>query len=50
LNLVGILTPGPRVSPYSGQMIVYTNGVLADIGPLGAVLSRIGQAEAGRKE
>ncbi len=41
LNLVGILTPGPRVSPYSGQMIAYTNGVPTDIGPLGAVLSRL---------
>jgi ATP-dependent Lhr-like helicase len=50
LNLVGILTPGPRVSPYSGQMIVYTNGVPTDIGPLGAVLSRLGQSQAGRVE
>jgi ATP-dependent Lhr-like helicase len=50
LNLVGILTPGPRVSPYSGQVIVYTNGVPADIGPLGAVLSRLGQSRAGRVE
>ncbi|MFQ5850221.1 MAG: hypothetical protein ACE5JU_06480 [Candidatus Binatia bacterium] len=46
LNLVGILTPGPRVSPYSGQAIAYVNGVPADIGPLGAVLSRLHCAQA----
>jgi hypothetical protein len=45
-----ILTPGPRVSPYSGQVIAYTNGVPSDIGPLGAVLSRLGQSQAGRVE
>jgi ATP-dependent Lhr-like helicase len=41
LNLVGILISGPRVSPYSGQMIAYTDGVPTEIGPLGAVLSRL---------
>jgi ATP-dependent Lhr-like helicase len=46
LNLVGILTPGPRVSPYSGQMIAYTDGVPTDIGALGAVLSKLGQVGA----
>ena len=40
LNLVGILTPGSRVSPYSNQAILYRDGHLVDIGPLGAVLSR----------
>ncbi|MGH7770278.1 MAG: DEAD/DEAH box helicase [Candidatus Binatia bacterium] len=50
LNLVGIITPGPRVSPYSGQVIAYTNGVPSDIGPLGAVLSKLGQSQAGTKE
>jgi hypothetical protein len=35
LNLVGILTTGPHVLPYSGQVIAYTNGVPTDIGPLG---------------
>ena len=49
LNLVGILTPGPRVSPYSGQAIAYTDGVPTDIGPLGAVLSSLTQNQAGRK-
>jgi ATP-dependent Lhr-like helicase len=41
LNLVGILSPGARVSPYSNQVIAYHQGVPIEIGPLGAVLSRI---------
>ena len=46
LNLAGILTPGPRVSPYSGLTIAFTAGMPADIGPLGAVLSKLGQIQA----
>lgn len=45
LNLVGILTPGPRVSPYSNQAIVYREGVPVDIGLLGAVRSRLQQTQ-----
>jgi ATP-dependent Lhr-like helicase len=41
LNLVGILSPGAKVSPYSNQVIAYHQGVPIEIGPLGAVLSRI---------
>ncbi len=41
LNLVGILTPGSRVSPYSNMSIAYRNGVPEEIGPLGAVLSKL---------
>ena len=41
LNLVGILTPGARVSPYSNQVIAYHNGLPVQIGPLGAVLSSL---------
>ncbi len=41
LNFVGILTPGPRVSPHSTQAIAYRNGVPVEIGPLGVVLSRL---------
>jgi ATP-dependent helicase Lhr and Lhr-like helicase len=41
LNLVGILTPGGRISPYSNQVIAYRKGTPADVGPLGAVLSRL---------
>ncbi|HSE87295.1 MAG TPA: DEAD/DEAH box helicase [Candidatus Binatia bacterium] len=44
LNLVGILTPGPRVSPYSHQVIAYQNGMPVEVGPLGAVISRLRQA------
>jgi hypothetical protein len=46
LNLVGILTPGPRVSPYSNQVIAYQDGVPVEVGPLGAVISRLGQSAA----
>ncbi len=46
LNLVGIITPGPRVSPFSGQMIAYRAGVPTEIGELGAVLSRLQQPRA----
>ena len=41
LNLVGILTPGPRVPVQSHQFIAYLNGAPAEIGPLGNVLSRV---------
>jgi ATP-dependent Lhr-like helicase len=41
LNLVGILTPGARLSPFSNQIIAYQNGVPVEIGELGAVLSRV---------
>jgi ATP-dependent Lhr-like helicase len=45
LNLVGILTPGSRVSPYSNQAIAYRSGVPVEIGPLGAVRSRLHQSQ-----
>ena len=41
LNLVGILTPGPRIPVQSNQSIAYLNGTPAEIGPLGNVLSRV---------
>ena len=41
LNLVGILTPGVRVSPYSHQAIAYSDGVPIEIGALGAVRSKL---------
>ena len=41
LNLVGILVPGARVSPYSGQVIAYRGGVPVEVGELGAVRSRL---------
>ncbi|MCC6848617.1 MAG: DEAD/DEAH box helicase [Deltaproteobacteria bacterium] len=41
LNLVGIVTPGARVSPLSGQVIAYERGVPIDSGDLGAVRHRL---------
>jgi len=41
LNLVGIVTPGARVSPFSGQVIAYVEGLPVEVGELGAVLSRL---------
>ena len=45
LNLVGILTPGSRVSSYSNQAIAYSDGVPVEIGPLGAVRSKLQQRQ-----
>jgi ATP-dependent Lhr-like helicase len=41
LNLVGILLPGPRLSPFSGKVIAYRGGVPVAVDDLGAVLSRL---------
>ena len=41
LNLVGILTPGARVSPFSHQWIAVQDGLPVEVGPLGDVLSRL---------
>jgi ATP-dependent Lhr-like helicase len=46
LNLVGILTPGARVSPFSNQVIAYRNGVPVEVGELGAVMSRLQRPHA----
>jgi ATP-dependent Lhr-like helicase len=46
LNLVGILTPGSRVSPYTNQVIAYRDGLPVEVGPLGAVQSRLQFAAA----
>ena len=48
LNLAGIVMPGARVSPYSGLVIAFTDGMPTDVGPLGAVLSKLGQSQAAR--
>ncbi len=45
LNLVGLLTSGARVSPFSTQVIAYENGVPVEVGELGAVLSRLQRGE-----
>ncbi len=41
VNLVGILTPGARISPLSGQVIAFERGVPVDSGDLGAVRHRL---------
>ncbi|MGH7797107.1 MAG: DEAD/DEAH box helicase [Candidatus Binatia bacterium] len=41
LNLIGITTPGARVSPYSNQAIAYRDGLAAGVGLLGELLSRL---------
>ncbi|HYC54376.1 MAG TPA: DEAD/DEAH box helicase [Candidatus Binatia bacterium] len=41
LNLVGILTPGGRVSPYTREVIAYRGGAPVEIGELGEVRSRL---------
>ena len=41
LNLVGILTPGGRVSPFSHQWIAIREGLPIEVGELGEVLSRL---------
>jgi ATP-dependent helicase Lhr and Lhr-like helicase len=45
LNLIGVIVPGQRLSPYSNQSIVYADGVPVDIGPLGAIRSRLQRAK-----
>ena len=46
LNLAGIVTAGARISPFSGLVLAYRDGVPIEIGELGAVRSRL-QAGAG---
>jgi ATP-dependent Lhr-like helicase len=47
LNLIGIITPGAKVSPFSGQVIAYRDGAPVEVGELGAVLSRLQLDRAG---
>jgi ATP-dependent Lhr-like helicase len=41
LNLVGIVSPGARLSPYSNQAIAYQNGIPVDVGLVGELISRL---------
>ena len=41
LNLVGIVTPGARISPFSGMVLAYRDGLPVEIGELGAIRSRL---------
>jgi ATP-dependent Lhr-like helicase len=44
LNLVGVITPGARLSPYSNQFVAYQNGIPAGVGLLGELLSQLQHA------
>ena len=44
LNLAGIVTAGSRISPFSGQVIAYRDGVPIEIGELGTVRSKLQHA------
>ena len=39
--MVGILSAGSRLSPYSNQSIAYADGVALETGPLGALLGHL---------
>ncbi len=41
LNLVGILLPGSRLSPFSGKVVAYRAGIPVATGDLGSVLSNL---------
>ncbi|HWD72122.1 MAG TPA: DEAD/DEAH box helicase [Actinomycetota bacterium] len=41
LNLIGIIVPGQRVSPFSTLAVAYRNGVAIDVAPLGTLRSRL---------
>jgi ATP-dependent Lhr-like helicase len=41
LNLVGIVVPGARIAPASRDVIAWRDGVVAEVGELGTVLSRL---------
>ncbi|TMA40001.1 MAG: hypothetical protein E6J83_14305 [Deltaproteobacteria bacterium] len=43
LNLVGILLPGPRLPATAREVVAFHDGVPAETGELGAVLSRLGR-------
>jgi ATP-dependent Lhr-like helicase len=41
LNLVGILTPGSRVSPMAGQAILFVDGVPVEVGELHSLRAKL---------
>jgi ATP-dependent Lhr-like helicase len=41
LNLVGIVSSGARLSPYSGQSIAYRAGIPIEVGLIGELVSRL---------
>jgi ATP-dependent Lhr-like helicase len=46
LNLEGIISPNPRISPYSNQVIAYRDGQALGAGLLGEMLSKVRQTSA----
>ena len=46
LNLVGILVPGERLSPFSGLGIALRDGAVVEVGPMGALLRRVAAQRA----
>ncbi len=46
LNLVGILVPGERLSPFSGLGIAFRDGAVVDVAPMGALLRRVASQQA----
>jgi len=46
LNLVGVITPGARLSPYANQFVAYENGIPVGVGLLGELLSQLQPAAA----
>ena len=48
LNLVGIVAPGARLSPYSNQAIAYQNGLALEVGLVGELISRLQQVNPAR--
>ncbi|HWP66481.1 MAG TPA: hypothetical protein VNO26_11260, partial [Candidatus Limnocylindria bacterium] len=47
LNLVGIVVPGGRIAPASRDVIAWRDGSVAEVGELGAVLSRLRRGALG---
>jgi ATP-dependent Lhr-like helicase len=41
LNLLGVIVPGDRLSPLSGETIAYRNGAPTEVAPLGRLLSNL---------
>ena len=50
MNLVGVIAPGPRISPRSREVILYRDGFWVDSGPLGEVRSRMRNKSLTREE
>jgi ATP-dependent Lhr-like helicase len=47
LNLVGIVVPGGRIAPATRDVVAWRDGAVAEVGELGAVLSRLRRGALG---